>query len=450
MLKIAIVILLSFCYVISLIPYIRISEKKITINLLNISTLVLMSSYGVLFPLNYFLTLLGYNSTNNILLYSNYDEFDFLSYYFAVACVSHIFLFVLKHRKEIRLFGDDEANNLNNKTSTIKVTAFILFIIGVVSNYLYLKAYGGFFNYLEYSGLLRSGVMIVDNKFSFIYPFRGCILFSSYLFIILFRKNKKNVAFLALMIISVILSLSVLYSNKGRLGLVLYLLLAIIALFKKNYNKFLSIKDVFKVLLFATFGVILISIVGEEMGRNGESPFLELFNSEISFAFLNFKRITEYCNLSNYRFFADIVLLPIYLLPSSIWGSKFHISTSSTINTIAWFGSAKGVNGIHGEMPIDFISLSYMQLGYIGIFVLPLFFAIFYHKAFKISGIIKDNDVSQFVKYYILIYIGVHSLFYADPYLIIKNNIGFIIFIIVYLFIDVINKIKRTKKEDVQ
>ncbi len=441
MLEIIIVLLLSICYIISLIPYLRIKEKRVANNLLNISTLVFIAVYGLLLPANYYLSLLGFNSDRNISIYMDYDAIDFLVYYFAIFCVTHAFLFTIKHRKEVNLYKEKIVEeDGNNNIFNIKVTAIILFLIGVISNYLYLKAYGGYFNYLNYSGLLRSGIIIVNNKYSFIYPFRECILFSSYLFVLIFKNNKKNIFYFVLMIVSIVLSLSVLYSNKGRLGIVLYLLLVMLAMFKKKHNSFFGIKNIFKITMFATIGAILIAILGTKMGRNSDTSFIYLINNEISFAFLNFKKITDYFNINNYRFFIDIVLFPIYILPSSIWSSKLNVITSSTINTIAWYGSAKGVNGVYGEMPIDFVSLSYMQLGYIGIIVLPIFFAIFYHKLFNIPNLIKDNNISQFVKYYIIISIGIHSLFYSDPYLIIKTSFGFIIFIIIYLFINKINK----------
>lgn len=444
MLEITIILILSICYIITLIPYIKIKEKKISNNLLNASTIVFIILYGLLFPINYYLSLLGFNSIGNISTYINYDAIDFLKYYLAIFCVTHAFLFIIKHKKEIKLFEENNDKKDDNMFA-IKITTYILFIIGVISNYLYLKAYGGYFNYLNYSGLLRSGINVIDNKYSFIYPFRECIMFSSYLFILLFKNNKKSIFTFCLMITSIILSLSILYANKGRLGFAIYGLLIFLAMFNKKYNKYLGIKSIYKTIAIATIGAIFITIIGTKMGRNSDTSFIYLINNEISFIFLNFKKIVDYLSMFDYRFFIDIILFPIYLLPSSIWSSKLNIVTSSTINTIAWYGSAKGVNGVYGEMPIDFITLSYMQFGYIGIIILPMFYALFYHKLFNIPKLIKNKEISQFIKYYILISIGIRSLAYSDPYLIIKTSFGFIMFVVLYLFVNTIKTNKANK-----
>ena len=385
------------------------------------------------------------NTLNNINRYLSLDAFDILINYLAIFIISHSFLFVIKKSKNISFYNEDENSNFHSDKYLI-ISSYILFFVGIVSNYLYLRAYGSYSNYLNYSGLLRSGVMLINNKFSFLMPFRNCILFSSYLFAKNLKKSKHKFITTIFLVISIISSFRVLYANKGRLGFIIYILLLLIALFKDNKNQNINFKALIKVLFVGLIGGAGIMVLGVSLGRNENISFINLLNQEITFAFLNFSVIREYSNVNIFRYFFDIVSFIIYILPSSIWGGKLGIKTASNINTVAWLGSAKGTNGVYGEMPIDFISLSYMQLGFFGIFILPMFFAYFYHKLFKKIDEIKDSSIKLFCKFFIFISIGVHSLFYSDPYLIISRNFGFIVFIIIYYFLNFMFKRKSIKK----
>lgn len=445
--KLIIIILFSIVYSFSLIPYIKVNNKKIINNLLNISTLVFILIYGIIFPLNYILTILGYNSEKNIIIYSKLEPLDFIIQYIVIMLVSHSFLFTLKHTEEIKINNSEEKDKKIDLI-TIKITAFILLAIGVISNYLYLKEYGGFANYLKYSKLIRSGVMLINNKFSFIYPFRNCILFASFLYALLYKNKKKNLFLFLMLAYSVIMSVTILYSNNGRMGILIYIILIFNALKKSRYSEFIGLKRIVQLGSVLLISALIITFIGFKLGRNNNIFFLNLINDEISFIFLNFSRIKDYCNITNYRYFFDTISFVFYIFPSSIWSNTFKITTSSTVNTIAWYGSAKGSNGIYGEMPIDFVSLSYIQFGIIGIFILPSIFAIFYNKIFRIVKKIDDNNLAQFIKIYILISIGINSMFYADPYLTIKRNWGFILFLIIYKIVENIIKNKNKNKKE--
>ena len=161
MLEIAIILILSICYIITLIPYIKIKEKKISNNLLNASTIVFIILYGLLFPINYYLSLLGFNSIGNISTYINYDAIDFLKYYLAIFCVTHAFLFIIKHKKEIKLF--EEISQF--------IKYYILISIGIRS--------------LAYS----DPYLIIKTSFGFI------MFVVLYLFVNTIKTNKANKTF---------------------------------------------------------------------------------------------------------------------------------------------------------------------------------------------------------------------------------------------------------------
>lgn len=448
MFNIVIIILCSVLYICSIIPYIKLTDGKIRNSIVNITSLIFLGVYGIIFPINFIMSVNGFNSEANIERYLNYDSLNLIQYFIAIFLVTHSFLFIMKllDRKRNTDKGK-KINKLSSKnkilnTRNIMIATYILFIIGVISDFLYLKEYGSYSNYLNYSKLLRSGVMLINNKFSFLMPFRNCILFSSFLFACLLRTDKKKFFNFLLLIISIVLSIRILYSNSGRLSFAIYLMLLGLAIFKKNSNQYIKLKTLLKtcgIIMF--FGVITI-IIGTQLGRNNDENIIVTLNKEISFAFLNFDKVIQNFNLFNYRYFFDIISFAFYLLPSSIWGGTLGISAASTLNTIAWSGAAKGTNGVYGEIPIDFVSLSYMQFGFLGIIFLPIAFAIMFYKLINIFASNGNNKFNMFFKEYIIIAVGIQSLFYADPYLIINRIFGFIVFCLIYWFLSLIQKRK--------
>jgi len=70
---------------------------------------------------------------------------------------------------------------------------WFIFIISIVSQWLYTRAYDGFLGILDYARLIRSAIFLVDNRFSFLRPFGGLALFASYGFFGLCLVNKRNI-----------------------------------------------------------------------------------------------------------------------------------------------------------------------------------------------------------------------------------------------------------------
>ena len=318
-----------------------------------------------------------------------------------------------------------------------------MLLVGVLSDFLYLRVYGSYENYLNYSGAIRSGVISVNNPFSFLIVFRSCISISSYIFLSQIKKENifKKVSFI-LFCISFILSIRILYSNRGRVGFVFYFAIIVIYIFKssrKQKDNYITLKTIRVGMIFILLLILGLYLSGVLLKRNSSGSILTQINKEISFVFADFIILQENKDIIDFRHFIDVVLFPIYILPMSFWSSKLGITTASSDLTLLSTGFRKGEGGVYGEMPIDLVSLSYIQVGILGIFVIPMVYAWIYSFVLKRVDKIKDCNIREVIKLYTIINIGIEPILYADPQHIIYGSFSFIVFLMID---DVLSKIK--------
>ena len=98
-------------------------------------------------------------------------------------------------------------------------------------------------------------------------------------------------------------------------------------------------------------------------------------------------------------------------------------------------------------MPIDFISLSYVQLGVIGILVIPIVYALLFTMTCKRVNRIKDKKIRSMVRIYVIIYIGLDTIFYADPQHVIYRIFALVVFFIIDAMV---SKIRFNKGNEVR
>ena len=437
--KILLTLTLAITYIIIMIFLLSKKDKKIELTLSNATVIVTMIIFGLVFPANYLLSLAGLSADIYIQNYELMEASDIAILYIFATLASLFFILVLKHSRSIKMFSRFDNGN-NRDSSRLLLTAIALLIIGLVSNQLYLSAYGGFSNYLNFNRLLRFGINVVDNNFSFLMPLRSCVVFSSFLFALLLKKRKKKIIAASLFVVSLIFSIMVLYSNLGRLSILLYVLLLLLALFYKGKTKYVTYRSFIRIAVCSFLLVIALFFIGGILNRNDEGSLLAEFNSEITFPFQNLFVIRNKLSTFDYRYFSDIAFFPVYLLPSSIWSVKMGIKTCSSIVTAAWWGAEKGSNGVYGEMPVDFVTLSYLQLGVVGAIIVPIILAFIYHKCFLLAGKIRDDALRMFIYLFLFINVGVYSVFYCDPYLIIQRNLPLMAFAVLYAFLGIFYK----------
>ena len=430
--------LLAAIYLVGTTFLYRKSNGKIEFCLDNIFLLAFQAWVCIVYPVSYLLSSRGMNSEENSASILDITAGGVFLYYLSAFIILFTVLTCLRRKKRyddlrLTITLDKKENDAND--SGYFWIASAVFLIGVVCDVLYLRVYGGYMNYLQYVNDLRSGVAELYNPLSFLITFRNCVYFASFLYFALMFKNHKLVfSRFVLFIASFVYSLFILYSNKGRLGFVLYLCTFLVYfLYAKGFLKTINFKMFLKAIPLLALFVGLLAVSNVVLDRGTNTNFIASFNREISFPFVNFETIVFKSGVN--RYFIDTLLWPIFVLPSRIWDSMFGIRTASAMMTLYTAGGFKGEEGIYGEMPIDLISVSYIQLGIVGVFAFALVWAMIIRWLFRwINKNVRHTKVNMVLKVYVLITVMLQSILYADPKHIVQRCFALIVFVIVHIF----------------
>ena len=442
-----------FAFFLLLITFLLLERTQKDI-LLSVDNMIILGAgfiWGILFPLTYFYSM-GNPNNQDLKIVSEYDAWEMFRYYVCIAVF--LFLFVktfrlfLNKNRDRSIFRDADKTDdplAGENANRLFIATLLLFAVGVVSDWLYCRAYGGYFGYLEYSAFIRSGVTsLVNNPWSFLIVFRDCVIISSYLFFAQFRKNGSiQIGRMILFVISFVYSLLILYANRGRLTFIIFVAVFVFSywLNKKNL-KLIKLKSVFFIIMAFLIFVLSLNWTSAFLGRTSELKAMDLLCNEIAFAFSNFKILLTEMNLDNARLFLDIVNYPLFLLPSS-WWRKIMPNTASDFVTILVFGHKKGEGGVLGETPIDSISIGYLQFGIVGVCVFAVFFALLAAKLYKQITEIPVNKAAGVLAVNVILDIFIRSLLYADSYNIVQRFFSLLVFALIYWGVGLFLKKRR-------
>lgn len=287
--------------------------------------------------------------------------------------------------------------------------AYFFLITGFILRWLYVRAFGGFSNYLEYSRAIRSAVFEIDNPFSFLQPFSVLAILSSYFFWSLWINNYKKLQVNFGLLLSFLFSIYILISQSGRIGFVLYLGNFFLAyLYVKNVRPRL-------ILLLSTLAfpvaVLLLYYGSLYFNLKASDSVSYYFIKEISFVFVSFFiQITEG---SLFRAFIDFLVAPTHLLPSSLTLGLYE--NASETNTILVSGAPKGTDGVTGGIPVDILTLGLMQLNVFGILPIGVLFGFFIKRLDYLLDLIKDKALSSILIVHFSLRLAFIGLLYAHP-----------------------------------
>ena len=423
---------LALCFCILSLPLVRRRNKQIVISVDNILVAAFIVLFSVMFPFVYAYSLYGSSTRDYLVEYiAKYTLSQMCIYYL----VSYLFLFVLVFCYR-RVAGHASIEDVLKRPAyslgssrTFLVATVCLWLIGAASDVLYLWEYGGYATYMEYAGQIRSGASDFYNPFSFLMPFRDCVpLASLFLFSLISRKRPYV---LPMFIVAFSHALLIYYSNRGRLGFVLFLVIFPLFYMVRRFRlKAINARLVAMCLLFVVLFLVLIVGLGNLLSRNTAEGVLQILAEETSFFFANFKVILD--NDIDYRFFFDIITYPVYLLPSSIWRT-FIPNTVSDLMTIMIDGHKKGEGGVYGEAPIDAIGLSYFQLGIVGVVVCAAVWGILLALVFRMAKRIRHRDSSLMIHTYLVVSLALRSVLYCDTYNVVQRMFPLVVFVCIYI-----------------
>lgn len=366
----------------------------------------------------------------------NYCGIDFtnetsISLFFISSIVVFLFINIGYNVKfKVKLVED------NLSTSKIRVSAVVLLLIGLMSLYLWTKAYGGPIGILPYANALRAGYDVgIYNPWSFMMKLCPFMQFAAYLFFSYYLTRRKKTDLL-LFIISAVGSFLYILANSSRMHFALFFL--ILALIYQGHRK-MSWKSI---MLFGGLAVIsvyimhiaesIMNVLQSDADFDNESAFsiAEILREEFFFPLASFQ---TYLKASiPIRIFEDIANAIFAWLPTSF--KPASLERLEVTNTIIASGSMD-----HGGLPTDLVTTCLYELSVLGLIILPLLFGML-AKLFenKIHPLVSSDFYK--VIYYLGCFYFLKAVGYGDPANVMSN-----IFFLVwgYIFVKVFSKKRK-------
>lgn len=308
----------------------------------------------------------------------------------------------------------------NRKRFTI--VAWIMVLIAILAYSIYTRPYGGFIGILKYSRAIRAGVFFVNNPYSFLKRFGGFAFFASYIFLGLILDTKKEKVarknYYIGFCLSFVFSLYINYEWLGRLTVATYFLTLILGYILYNYKTvFGLVRKGFIFIVSALFVTIGADRILE--GTNHKIGIIELFASELSFPFASYIIQNDYYQ---FRWFKDVIVAPLFVLPERIWSGIFNIEPASSYNTLIVAGARKGEGGVSGSIPLDMLTFGHLQGSIIGILFIGIIFGCFLFFLEKRIDKLPVKGVKSVIYANVVLNIAVFSVLYGDTQHIIIRN----------------------------
>lgn len=311
----------------------------------------------------------------------------------------------------------------------LEVAMWVLMLLAFVMQWLYTRAYDGFIGLLSYSASIRSGIFTVENSLSFLQPFGGLALFASFGFWGLWLSKPRKLRIFLGLLISVLFSLYLLFSWRGRLGFLVYLATFVLgALLSRRLPPLRILLVGGLVILGVLVGTYYVSVW---LDLKAADNLLAFVARELSFPFGSFfGQLTAGDQL--FRAFKDFVAAPVFLLPSSWWST--WVEDVSHVNTTLILGAPKGEHGQTGGIPVDLMTLGLMQAHVFGVVIVGVMFGSLLYVVQSLLDRIPNLCVRAVFVAYAALKIAVLGAFYAQPALFISGNFAFIVSALVLVF----------------
>lgn len=309
---------------------------------------------------------------------------------------------------------------------------WLMLVIAVLCQGMYCRAYGGYFGVLEYSRLIRSGLFssIPNNFWSFLKPFAGLGMIAVYGFFGFWISGHRDKITAVGFGISFIFSVYLLYSWMGRMGFLLFCSTFILSkILTLRYNPRTMI--VWGTVIFC--GVLMAAYaISIGLGVKAADSLPEFLARELSFPFASFfAQLADREHL--FRGFIDILVTPIYLLPSSWWAKWFE--PVGQVNTAVIMGASKGMGGVTSAIPVDLLTLGLMQAHLLGVVLAGILFGLLLRILQHLIDSISLYGLRAVFEAYFVLKIAVFGMFYSQPNLIISSNFSIIAAAIVILVV---------------
>lgn len=385
------------------------------------------SKYGTLYPMNIYLD------------YSN-SGIDALYISCLLSFIGYIFLTIGYLDNHKVKFGNNIAyigNMRNNNENILRYSVIITSIIGVISLFIWSKAYGGVNQLILNANAVRGGFSKIYNPFAFFKRFASILLLSSYgFFVLIVLSDKKKLIDILFWILTLALSFKFLLASDGRMTAGFYFIgYLVIFLQRKSriINQKLKFKDIIKLIIFLAITVFIIMKMDDltyyirngvrySQTSNDESSLINGFIHELSFverssqvAILNSKKI-------GLQLLDDIGYGLTAWIPSRLFSNSF---------TRLWSVNTELANVVSGEMPCGIVTQGYYDLRVPGVII----FTFLYGKIIKKVDSLNINTMYGLTLYTSIFYPIVRVVSYGMLYDIILGLFSIFIFVVIYFIV---------------
>ncbi|AVR00348.1 hypothetical protein OBCHQ24_15500 [Oceanobacillus iheyensis] len=178
------------------------------------------------------------------------------------------------------------------------------------------------------------------------------------------------------------------------------------------------------ILKFVRFIIValLLIIFSDILLEDSNSGPVSMLAKELSFPFVSFvAQIDNY----EFRWFSDILVSPLFILPERIWQGIFNIDLVSGYNTLIVAGARKG-EGASGSVPIDMLTFGHLQASILGVVVVGLLWGILLFVLERALNRVKIHSFHSIIYANVVLNVAVQSVFYGDPQHIISRNFSLI------------------------
>lgn len=315
-------------------------------------------------------------------------------------------------------------------TYLYRYMAWGMLVVGILSYWLYSKAYGGFAKLWMYLLPAQRGIINlgeIDNPWSFLNRFGAFSWFAVLLFagIVLQYQGARRTRIwdIAGLVLSIIFSLFVLSTWLARVFVTSFLLILLLGYL---YWRRQSVHTFFllSALLFVSGASIVYGVTTLIDPGKLEDDVMTFYAKEVSFPAASLFMAIE---RDQYRYFSDLAALPLHFLPQRILYSVIGIETATDVNTAYFLGARKGVGEVGYGIPVDILSFGYLQAGVWGVIVVGLFVGFLLTWLDRWIRQVPLEGARAMLYAYAAIMVSALSVAYADPVHVVRRNFHFFI-----------------------
>lgn len=321
------------------------------------------------------------------------------------------------------------ASALLNRQSPYRLTAWLTLVAGTLSYWLYARAYGGFITLWLYVTNPFQRAMVdfwqIPNPLAFLSRFGALVWFASLLFfgLVLSQRSsqKRHIADHIGLVIGTSLTLFILSTWTARLFVASFFFLFVVAyLYWRQVSVSWFITTI--LVLFFAGGMTLWGITAIIDPGKLEQDLLTFYSEEISFPSASFFGALD---REDFRYFSDLVALPLHFLPQRILYGILGLETASDVNTRWFLGERKGEGDVGYGIPVDFLTFGYMQAGVMGIAINGLITGYLLFLLSRLINSLPLFGVRSTLYAYCSVMVAAFSVAYADPAHIVRRNLHF-------------------------